>query len=514
MRLVEKFEQKADSYTEKISTPYVTFLIVLLLCLTATLRTLEADPDLFARVAVGKLFIEQGFQTQDPFSFSPKKPVWVDHEWLAGVVFFSASQLGGDLGLLLLKFLFISAILIFIFRACRLQTTAPTTLIITSFTGLQCTYLWATTIRSQLFTYLFLAYLLWAIVRFYRFESLKPFLAFPLCMLIWIQAHGGFVVGLGFFGLFCCWAFYFYPQKRLALCALAFTVCASALITPYGAYTYWSYILTAITMPRPTITEWYPIDPFSIFASGLYLISVLALYGFIQSKSKRNKTDILTITLILLAAYFGLKHQRLAGILFFVLATVGAGYLEYGVQNLRHHRLFIPVQRALTIALLCIVPLCAAVIGVKLTLFRGLDYREYPVLPMLWLDLNAPPGKLLVDFNNGSYALWRGYPNFTVSVDGRYEELYPDKTMELVTTALRPEAKNHSEALKRLNPDYILVDLRSHPKKQPDFGSDWQIVFNDSRHLLLTRSTVPEKQHIPTDTVATKGMWERPEWSP
>ena len=511
MRLVEKFEKKADSYTEIISSNYCSFFIVVLICLTATLRTLEADPDLFARVAVGKLFLEQGFQTLDPFAFSPKKPIWVDHEWLAGVVFFSASQIGGDTGLLLLKFLYISAILFFIFRACRLLTTPPVTLIVTTFTGLQCTYLWATTIRSQLFTYLFLAYLLWAIVRFYRFESLKPFLAFPLCMLIWIQAHGGFVVGLGFFGLFSSWAFYFYPKKRRALSALAFAVCASALITPYGPYAYWSYILGAITMPRPSITEWHPIDPFSIFAIALYLISLLALYGFV--KSGRNKTDILTISFILLAAYFGLKHQRLAGILFFVLATVGARYLESCAHSLRGYRLSLPVQRALTIALLFITPLCACVIGVKLILFSGLDYRNYPVLPMLWLDLNAPPGKLLVDFNNGSYALWRGYPNFTVSVDGRYEELYPDETMELVTTALTPEAKGHTTALKLLNPDYILADLRSYPKKRPDFGAEWQVVFNDNQHILLTKSKVAEKQHIPPDTIATKGMWDRPSWS-
>ena len=46
-----------------------------------------ADPDLFARVAMGRLIhTSMSIPMQDPFAYTPVKDIWIDHEWLSGLL--------------------------------------------------------------------------------------------------------------------------------------------------------------------------------------------------------------------------------------------------------------------------------------------------------------------------------------------------------------------------------------------------------------------------------------------
>lgn len=68
------------------------------------LESPRADPDMFARVAVGRLVQRDGGVSHtDPFAYTPKLDRWVDHEWLSGVIFWRVAESGGDGGLILLS---------------------------------------------------------------------------------------------------------------------------------------------------------------------------------------------------------------------------------------------------------------------------------------------------------------------------------------------------------------------------------------------------------------------------
>src|SRR4051812_27546204 len=55
------------------------------------------DPDLWGRMAVGRLFFEHGgMPRRDPFSYSPSLPEWNDHEWLSGVFFYWVHDMLGE----------------------------------------------------------------------------------------------------------------------------------------------------------------------------------------------------------------------------------------------------------------------------------------------------------------------------------------------------------------------------------------------------------------------------------
>ena len=97
---------------------------------------------------------------------------------------------------------------------------------------------------------------------------------------------------------------------------------------------------------------------------------------------------------------------------------------------------------------------------------------------------------MLAPFNQASYVLWVGYPEFRVAIDGRYEEVYPDSTIEEGLAALDPSHPKHGESLAAINPDYILLwrGHRGQSAKVQDFGAPWREVYADTNCAILGRS--------------------------
>jgi hypothetical protein len=95
-----------------------------------------------------------------------------------------------------------------------------------------------------------------------------------------------------------------------------------------------------------------------------------------------------------------------------------------------------------------------------------------------WLSQNAEGGKILVHFNHGSYVLLHGYPRFKVSLDARYEEVYPNKTVEGGLRALEPGSEHFASAFEEARPDFILMCRDcSFLADWARFSEDWKNVF-------------------------------------
>src|SRR3990172_2988905 len=55
-------------------------------------------------MAAGRLTLSEGcVHEKDVFAYVPTKPLWVDHEWLSGVVFYEVHRAFGGAGLLALR---------------------------------------------------------------------------------------------------------------------------------------------------------------------------------------------------------------------------------------------------------------------------------------------------------------------------------------------------------------------------------------------------------------------------
>jgi hypothetical protein len=460
--------------------------MVLISC-TVHLQTSIIDPDLFARLAVGKYIIENwSVPVQDVFAFTPTKTLWIDHEWLSGVIFYLTWILGGDWLLLVFKALAWTGTLLLLVRGHIQQPPVKKIHpVLLALVTVQIAHVWLSTVRSQYITYLGLALCLWV----WSKENVAqrwPWLVLPLFMVFWVNSHGGFVVGLGLFGILVITLslqginFFSIPLFSFASCVIA-TIC-----TPYNPIDFWTYILEAVFMDRPAIDEWGPVSFFEGFAIiPLYIASILIL-GITQI-GIRGRITALALLVTSFCAGFG--SARLMAIPCMIAVTFGKPWWDAGVEVFRtrfgsfylsvHKAFYTVLSGALTAGFLYLVS----------TLLSagpfGLDYRAYPVDALSWLQTNRRSGAILVDFNAGSYALWKLYPRFLVSLDGRYEEVYPHTTVNLVARAFDSEDDQQLEAISRLNPHFLL--FRPYQLPPAPLPKDWINLYQDKNFVLFER---------------------------
>lgn len=489
--IAAKFEALCDKVALLLESRTGALFWVIGLLLYQFLGSLAADPDLFARVAVGRLIELNQFVTdQDPFAFTPKTARWIDHEWLSGYLFYYSASYGQDLGLFFLKILFVLGALHFMLRARQAYDgSSGAGFLWFALVAHGSAYVWSSTIRAQVITYLMIPLLFCLLLEYQKSRGRWRLLLAALLFVPWANSHGGFVVGLGFLGIFFINGFLVDRRNCVAYGLTLTAAVLATLINPYGL-DYWRYILDAVTMVRPGIVEWDIVNPLSREAIINNLLVVGIFYGIWRSGLRGEPLPLLILAV---STYFGYRHDRLSAILYISAYIFGSRYLNVTLASLHSYsaELFLSVRRAASfVAVILFVGFFSRIVPF-LSDLRGfsLDYSSYPVKACEWLRANGS-GNLLVGFNIGSYALWRVYPALRISVDGRYEELYPQSTIDLVSRALSPLDSGHQAAIEELDPDFILLDAKL---KISEFGSKWNLVYNDGQYQVIARTLVESK---------------------
>ncbi len=466
------------------SRPWIRTLIFFSFILLSSYWFRAADYDLFARVAVGRLItLYHSIPLQDPFAYTPTKNVWVDHEWLSGLIFYHLSQNGGslilfvaNLGLALLTI----HLLVNAQQAQYPNSKAGFVLLLLAIPP--SSFIWNGVMRAQAFTFLFFALELLILVKQRKSAAVNMWgLALLLTIFpAWVNLHGGFVVGLGYLGLGGLGIAASNRIRGSILGLLTLGATMSVLINPYG-WKYVAFMCDAISMSRPAITEWARTD-LSVSNTILFLFGALMLWSLVSSA--RNKVPPEGWLILFASFIFALMHKRLVPFYLFTACVYLPSSIEDGASKLtgwmttRIRNLY---RAASFVGLSWLA--CGAVALLHITWHHStfdLDYSRFPVQAMRWLRLNHKKGKLLVHFNEGSFALLAGYPDLKVSIDGRYEEVYPDSTVRLAFAALNPSASDFIPAFNSMRPDFVLLCQSSVPLQIVEFFPGvWRELYRD-----------------------------------
>ena len=487
MNLAQKLDTLADRLIYVISKPLLMWCVALLVVGFKLTALASPDPDLFARVAMGRLVISQNAVPRiDPFSFTPVLPKWIDHEWLSGLVFYLVSQGLGDTGLILLKlglaFATVTCVLGISFRYFPLQPARSLWIIVCLLQGASA---WTSTIRCQAFTYLFIPLLFAAILEYRTFGrrfllALSPIMAIP-----WANMHGGYTLGVVILAVLAFTS----SRERWFPIAILVAWCSVPAFTPYGFQTFSRYLVNALRMERPGILEWLPLwsDPFNLFVT--IILALPVVLGLLRWKNHR---DIFGCCIIAIAGYCALRHIRFLPFFMISISCFGAPYVDETLKTLcnRRPQFIKKLSRSGAIALIPLLALLALLTFCNLIrkdTYR-FHYTSMPIAAIEWLRSSGLHGNLLVDFNHGSLALWRLYPRFKVSVDGRYEETYPEQTVRDSSLAFYPTTPEGAKALARLSPQYILLPKALAPNGlENTFSAPWKILYRDETSAVLTR---------------------------
>ena len=432
------------------------------------------DGDLWGRLAVGAHVWRTGtVMRHDVFAFTRTLPQWIDHEWGAGVLFFALLNWFGPASLMIFKIGVALSTLALGMAASRVTGTKwAGVLILAVSCALAVLPAYVPVVRSHVLTYFCFAATLWCLELMRGGRRWTSF-AIVALMLVWTNVHGGFIVGLVAIAVYAVWL-----RTRVALVTLLAALAVTCL-NPYGL-SFWTYLVPAWLQSRPDVAEWgqmplWGFDPYF----GFRILFVIVLGAVAWGWKRRTGTGLTVLALTAAAACLHRRHAP-----FFGLAA-----LVYVGPYLDGKRLRMEAVAAAYVVI-------AAVVAWRFLPQAALQPSElakffYPVRTVDILDLAKAEGNLAVPFRWGSYASWRLAPRIKVSMDGRYEETYPDETFEMNHALFYKDSANWDELLRRYRVDFIIVELRT-THLQPDdlLSRGYEAVWSDTTSALFARREI------------------------
>lgn len=400
-----------------------------------------ADYDMWGYLSFGRIFWENGyFPYQDIFSYTPTKPLWVYHEWLTGVILYPLLTHLGPAGIQFLRYVFIIMTIFVMYHTAILRGASAIFAFITISVGLiLMSWGYSPVVRAQIFTYFFFALSL-LVNEYARKKNKYHGLLWLLPIhILWCNLHGGFVAGLGLIALYALGEGL--SGRRFAPFLLIFLgSCLATLINPYGI-DYWRYLVDAIIMPRPDITEWYSVlkslnTKTAIAPSIIFLLMSFVVIGATVSRGKRYLTELIIIAAL---TYLGLKHIRHTVFLGIVLGVFMPAIFMEIIDRVSNRIIFVKKVWLKSVFLVCfyltanlfvyMLPSTIAMKSLSGKLIPTFSVMApspvFPVGALKWLDNNSFKGNILPSFHWGEYVIWKTYPKCKVAIDGRYETVYP-----------------------------------------------------------------------------------------
>lgn len=471
-----------------------------------------ADWDLWARLSVGKIFSQLGHVLKtDIFSYTQTKPMWVDHEWGSGVVFYNILQHFGDNGIMGFKILVNFLVLVIIAKIVELYNKSPndntkpfwyTICYLALFNGLGCT------VRCQYFTFLFFTFWIYLLERIRRGDNYLLWI-FPAMMLFWANLHGGFIVGAGLLGIYGVGEFLNKkPWKKYFL--ILIPTLLVTLINPYGI-NYWTYLIEAWSMPRPFIIEWmssldpafisrWPAYKFLIFSAPLIIA-----YNFFKERKNWKNLDFVKYILLFATYYLGAKHIKHQA-LFSIVAMIFLYHDYYEIITLCCNKvkeklsiiketLWEKLNTVKDYAFYCTFFAAAGLLIWYNPIFVYVDPLSYPTGSVQFIKDNHIKGNIISAFQWGSYVQWRLYPQCLVAIDGRYEEVYPQDLHLLTQKFLTAKGKDWYEFIEKYpNTDILLVP--SNIKiLSPLMGTNkWEPIYQDASSTVFIKKEEAKKR--------------------
>lgn len=398
--------------------------------------TLSADTDLWGHILFGEAHWTSGHLDRvDSYAFTSKDS-WINHEWLTELVFYLCYRWAGDFGLLILKLLVGLATLALLAAMSYRRGGSPLVMAI-ALTLAAFSLTPGFMFRPQIFSYLLFAVTL-DLLRPESSEMGRPVVLLPLVMALWVNLHGGFLIGAAIVAVVVViegvgGVIHSRLDRAVRWLMVGAAAAVATLANPYG-WELHRFLLRTLTVHRP-IGEWAPLPLFddSFVEVKVMLVATIAVGIWLV---RQGRLRLAEAAILLVTAVAMLRHQRHAP--FFVIAATPmlVDGLSRWIEHMRDrigdsHRFTLPA-RPVAVGLGLIAALEIATAALNVTASRArifVDPELYPVQATDLLVRNGAAGRLLLPFEWGEYAIWHLYPACRVSIDGRYRTVYPEQVL-------------------------------------------------------------------------------------
>ncbi len=406
------------------------------LCLTLALAFVSQlipiyTVDVFYHLAVGEWILEhRDLPEVGLFSATRGDHAWVDNEWGFQVLVTLVDMTFGVRGLVILCALLMTAALALL-SACLYRRGLPA-LAVALLVGVSALAMTPLTVRPQNLTYVMAAAFLWGVSELVERKSRVPLTLLPILMVVWVNCHGGFVIGLVILAIPIAAELgsrLLRAPSEAPLWELSRTFLitfAASFLNPYG----WRQVVYPIEYAlRPGLTAFNQEWELTALAQygGLQFLMGLAILSFALAPKRPRLRDLL---LFLAFAWFALRGRRHVGLAILALPVAFAPSLAALLEGWRSRVSFCR-SPLFTLGAALLLVVCFFVCG-RVPRVYALQFDPRVVLPVKaaeFLEKHPTPGKLFNQYRWGSYLMYRFKPAQRVFVDGR-NDLYGADFME------------------------------------------------------------------------------------
>jgi hypothetical protein len=457
----------------------VLFAAVAAFAVGAYAPQLLNDGDTYLHIAAGtRMLAEHAIAYRDPFSATFAGARWDAHEWLAEVLMATAFQWGGWSGLV---FLFASSAaavagLLAWHLGRWLSIPAQALGVVLALSCMTASLL----ARPHLLALPLLE--IWtAELAIARSEKRSPSFWLLPVMLIWVNIHGSFLLGLAL-------------AAALGLEALATEEDRAAVLRTWGLFGAGA-LLAALCNPHfiqgvlfpfalmgtsslGNIGEWQPLDLSR--PQPLALIVLAAIYFAVTREIKIPPLRAVLVLVLLYMAFAQQRHQ--------IVFAVAAPLLLAGPLSIYFAKDFSPLdereRRLAAIFSTGAIALVIALGAVRLNL--PVIRTDSPVAPITALEhvpFSVRSEPVLNDYSFGGYLIFRGMRPF---IDSRVE-LYGDDFLRDYAKIIRPDQAALKEALRTRKIAWTIWSARSSAVSVMDSLSGWHRIYTDGFAVIHIR---------------------------
>lgn len=342
-----------------------------------------------------------------------------------------------------------------------------------------------TPMRPQLFTFALLSVMGWIGAVLCTGGHRRIAWAFVPLMALWVNLHGGYIVGIGFLGLLCL-GFWIeaWPHARFGdrnarrftgVCALA---ALATLANPYGVGAWQAVAMIGGLHSSSLISEWKPVDP-TTEMGWFYLLNLVPYVALLLAGSRPRAPHALLAGAFL---FFGVLANRQEPMMAAVMAPLTAALLAKAPQYLTLWRDARNPSRPIAFG---------AVTALLVLAFPWLQARGdarwdatingwYPVNASAFMSEHGFTRRVFCDTTEGSYLIHAGIPVF---IDGRMD-LYRDRFFFDYYFASKGAA-GWERLLDRYLPETMLLRNDMAIRQLAMASGRWKLVFEDDRYSVL-----------------------------
>lgn len=483
------------------------FLFVLFFVTSVAIQAY--NPDVYLHLTTGRLILESGALPHiDTFSFTRLGEPWVMHEWLYQILLYYIHESFGEAGLQLFGGGILTTVIFLNKKNCTLAGANNVTAWFTTIILLMAWMLFMGT-RPHIITYLFFSLSL-HVVLLYRHKGItKSLYVVPLIMVLWVNIHGGFIIGIVLLGYFTLLSFIERYAKTkqwqipLHLFSSFILSILASLINPYGIEQLFFPFQLMDQWIMGFVPEWMPPD-FTLLNYRIYAITVVFyVISSLFMKTEQRWFYLAFTAPFIIASLHSVRHIPIAAFAFapHFAANIYSFAKRYFIQNNRqpvsvekstNHTPTQTLSPDLGIIenILNWVLLCLFITSLYFT-YPLLQYKKseafkklFPVEATNHLINNNIHGRMFTIMQYSDYILFHRYPEQKVFYDVRLETY--GQTLSFDYMKMSYADGDWQELFKKYEIDYVVINKESKAYAAYAKSRDFQLIYEDKYNAIFS----------------------------